>query len=78
MVTIRLNRDEVRFFNEVVQIYSRERIFYRTERPALIDAFTGGERREFRYHANPWLDGFFEEAIAFPYEPTPKFGRSFF
>lgn len=60
LMTIRLEKEEVHRFNELVQIYSKDQLFYRSERPKLSDAYKRGEFLEFKYHKVPWLDAFLE------------------
>ncbi|NVP57583.1 hypothetical protein [Mycoplana rhizolycopersici] len=60
LMTIRLEKEEVLRFNELIQVYSKDQLFYRSQRPNLNDAFKRAEFLEFRYHNVPWLDKFLE------------------
>jgi hypothetical protein len=51
--TIVLTDDEVAMCNDAVQVYAREMLFYRFEKPALIEAFTRGEHLEYGHPDNP-------------------------
>ncbi len=61
--TLGLNANEVRFINDVTQIYSRDYIFYRHDGPILIDGFKVREFRIAQYHRFDWLD-WLMEAVA--------------
>lgn len=60
LVTIRLGRNEVSQFNELVQIYSGDQLFYRSQRPSLSDAFKRAEFLTLKYHKVRWLEDFLE------------------
>jgi hypothetical protein len=55
-ITIRLAKQEVLLFNELIQIYSRDQLFYRSQKPILSDAFRRQEFLQYQYHNVPWLD----------------------
>lgn len=63
LVTISLRRDEVQFLNDTVQVYSKDAVFYRTERPSLLSEFTQREFLEYRYNSHPAID-VFEQFVA--------------
>jgi hypothetical protein len=58
--TLGLNANEVRFVNDVTQIYSRDYVFYRKGAPILIDGFRAREFRTVQYHRFEWLDWLME------------------
>jgi hypothetical protein len=62
LMTLQLLPDEVDFLNDTIQIYSRDFIFFRTERPALIAQFTQRKFLQYRHHKQPWLDGLIDAA----------------
>lgn len=54
------NRELVMFFNETVQIYSKECLFYRSEKPRLSEHFVTREHLEYACDDDPLdqlLDG---------------------
>lgn len=51
--TIVLNYKEVNQCNHAVQVYSRQALFFRSERPMAEDAFTCGEHRVYSHPDNP-------------------------
>jgi hypothetical protein len=61
LITMRLDDDEVKFFNETVQVYSKDFLFFRSQQPQLIPAFTKHEFYEFRYHKEEWLDALLDD-----------------
>lgn len=61
LVTMRLDNDEVEFFNRTVQVYSKDFLFFRSQRPELISAFAQHEFYEYRYHQNEWLDALLDD-----------------
>lgn len=56
VVTLSLKDDEVKFLNDTVQIYSGNELFYRSEKPDLLDEFKGGEFLEYEYNSHPAFD----------------------
>lgn len=56
LVTLGLRQDEVKLLNDIVQVYSCNRIFYRSEKPKLIDEFRRREHLTVSYHSCPWID----------------------
>lgn len=54
--TLRATVAEVAEINNIIQIYARDFLFYRTQRPAITDAFTRQQFLEFQYHRHPWAD----------------------
>ncbi|MBP1881946.1 hypothetical protein [Sinorhizobium mexicanum] len=65
LMTIRLTKQEVLSFNDLVQIYSKDQLFYRSQKPVLAESFVRQEFLEFRYHEVPWLEGFLADAHQF-------------
>ncbi|AOF91795.1 hypothetical protein BSY16_2302 [Sinorhizobium sp. RAC02] len=59
-MTIKLNRLEVLQFNRLVKVYSRDQIFYRSQKSVLEDTFLQSEFLEYKYHNVPWLDTLLE------------------
>jgi hypothetical protein len=51
--TIVLSDDEVEACNHAVQVYSKRALFYRSERPILIDAFTSDKHLIYDHPDNP-------------------------
>lgn len=51
--TIILSDNEVEACNHAVQVYSKAALFYRSERPTLIEAFTSGEHLIYEHPDNP-------------------------
>ncbi|MDH1552285.1 MULTISPECIES: hypothetical protein [Pseudomonas] len=51
--TIVLSDDEVDACNHAIQVYSKRALFYRSERPKLIDAFTRNEHLSYEHPDNP-------------------------
>lgn len=51
--TFVLTDQEVRIFNDAVQVYSKDAIFYRDDKPELIDDFKGREFRRYAGFDNP-------------------------
>lgn len=65
LVSIRLNSEEVRFFNNTTQIYSKDFVFYRHQKPPTLDDFSCRQFREFQYHKHPFLDWLSENIAAY-------------
>ncbi|HEX5238317.1 MAG TPA: hypothetical protein VFW39_07640 [Sphingomicrobium sp.] len=61
LVTLRLEPEEVQFFNMALQGYANEYLFYRSQQPALTGAFTQGGHRQFEYHRHEWLEEFLDD-----------------
>jgi hypothetical protein len=56
LVTMRVAPAEVRFLNDALQGYANNFLFYRSQQPELIRAFTEGGHRQFAYHRHEWLE----------------------
>ena len=65
LVTMRLSDDEVRCLNEIVQVYSRQHIFFRSDRPKIIEHFARGEHLMFQYHKHDALEYLIDAAASF-------------
>jgi Protein of unknown function (DUF4238) len=61
LTTLRATANEVEFLNDFVQVYAQDFLFYRDERPALLDAFKIGAHQQFRYHGHDWLDALLDD-----------------
>lgn len=64
-VTIRLSQAEVECCNEISQIYTRDFVYYRSQRPKIIPAFQRREFLHFEYHQHKWLDALFTAVAKF-------------
>ncbi|TPG21673.1 XRE family transcriptional regulator [Sphingomonas koreensis] len=51
-----LGAEEVEQLNAITQVYARDFLFYRDDKPELSEAFQHGEHRQFQYHGHHWLD----------------------
>ncbi|MDE3799559.1 hypothetical protein I7G59_19845 [Sinorhizobium meliloti] len=49
-MTLVLDAGEAKFFNDTVQVYSKEAVFYVNERPEIINAFEAREHRQYDYN----------------------------
>jgi hypothetical protein len=56
LVTLRLTSDEVELFNTIVQVYSRDAVFYRSQEPRRTSSFRAREFLELEYHQHPWIE----------------------
>jgi hypothetical protein len=65
IVSLRVDKDEVKRLNHIVQVYSRELIFYRAEKPILSDAFRCGAHCQFEFDQDEWLDGLLDDLSQF-------------
>jgi hypothetical protein len=54
---MRLAASEVDMLNEIVQVYAQDFIFFREQKPELIEAFKIGQHRILKHHGHDWLDG---------------------
>jgi hypothetical protein len=65
LMTMRVSRDEAIFLNNTIQVYSKDAIFYRAQKPSLLRSF--GERQHFQYeyHHTPWLERLLESIASF-------------
>lgn len=53
LVTLVASPQETDGLNDTVQVYARNALFYRSERPTVGEAFTCGKHRVFKGHRNP-------------------------
>lgn len=60
---LNLTTVEVDVFNEITQIYCKDFVFFRSQKPTLSQHFERGEHLQFNYHKSPWIDSL-SEAIA--------------
>ena len=60
-VTLRLGGDEVAALNLITQVYASDFLFFRDERPELIEAFKAGRHQMFEYHGHEWLDSLLDD-----------------
>ncbi|WP_395714602.1 hypothetical protein [Reyranella sp.] len=61
---INLRKDEVMFVNWIIQIYSKNFLFFREIYPIIKSEFERGEHLEIEYHQHPWLDAL-SDSMAF-------------
>jgi len=61
LVTLRLSAREVGHFNEMVQIYAKDFLFFRSQQPDILPVFAKGDHRQFKYHNEPWLDALLDD-----------------
>lgn len=61
LVTLRLEVDEIAYLNQTVQVYSKDFLFFRSQRPLLNSSFTVGEHYIYEYHKSEWLDGLIDD-----------------
>ncbi len=61
LVTLRLAPAEVVSLNELVQIYAKDFLFFRSQPPAVAEVFAIGEFRQLKYHRDPWLDALLDD-----------------
>ena len=69
LVTMRLDEDEIRFMNDTVQIYSKQHIFYRSQKPNPHPGFLVAEHMEYKHSATDWLRWFSAQLCQFPARP---------
>ena len=60
MMTMRLSPTEVEALNDIVQIYSRDLIFFRSQQPRILPEFSKRAFLQCDYHQHPWLDPFID------------------
>jgi hypothetical protein len=53
LMTVVTSADETSILNDVIQVYSRNMIFYRSEKPMIREEFMSGKHMIFRDHVNP-------------------------
>jgi hypothetical protein len=61
LVTMRVDSNEVELLNSILQVYSKNILFFRSERPTLLESFRSAEYREFLYNQHEWLDGLLDD-----------------
>ncbi|MCX7296053.1 MAG: DUF4238 domain-containing protein [Hyphomicrobiales bacterium] len=65
LITMRLHEKEVTFLNQIVQVYSKNHIFYRNIKPKIIEEFRRREHLELTYHQHPWIEHLINSALDF-------------
>lgn len=65
LTTLLLNNEEVSRLNEIVQVYSRDHVFFRTDSPRVTEAFARREFLYFEYHKEKWLERLIAAATSF-------------
>lgn len=68
LMTMRLKANEAKLLNDLVQVYSCDRVFYTSDKPKIIGDFKRREHLELTYHQHPWLEQLINSAVAF--QPT--------
>lgn len=63
LLTISLRKEEVDECNVIVQIYSRDYLFYRKEAPVMNHAFRGGQFLELTYHEHAGIEALMAAAL---------------
>jgi hypothetical protein len=53
LISIKADKEIVEIVNNSVQVYSREYLFFRTQKPSLIEDFKLGEHRVYDYQTDP-------------------------
>jgi hypothetical protein len=57
-MTVRATTEEVERLKDAVLTYSRSFVFYRTQKPRMIDAYASGEHLEYESHREPYFERF--------------------
>lgn len=65
LLTLRLTKDEAAFINEVTLAYSRDCIFYRSEKPTDLSLLERHEYLGFQYDKHPWIEALIDSAMTF-------------
>ena len=55
LISLAINEEEVTICNDIVQIYSKNEIFYREDKPILLEHFKDNIRKEYYPYDNPLL-----------------------
>ena len=64
-VTVVLTSKEVVRCNEITQVYSKDYVYFRQQRPVLTPQFQSRQFLEYQYHQHPWLDELLKTAANF-------------
>jgi hypothetical protein len=56
LLTMLLRPEEVKELNDVVQVYSCDSIFFRSERPQVTEAFSARAFMQYENHKHSWID----------------------
>jgi hypothetical protein len=75
LVTLRLRDDEVAFVNETIQVYSKDQLFFRCQKPSISEHFWIHEFLEFTDDYHPILEKLIQELLAFRATPRVR-GRT--
>jgi hypothetical protein len=65
VISVPVNENETAYFNDLIQIYSKDCVFFRSKKPAIREGFSDRQFRQLRYHRDPWLDCFLDELANF-------------
>jgi hypothetical protein len=65
LMTLLLNSAETNRLNEIVQVYSRDHIFFRIDSPDITEAFARREFLHFEYHNDEWIENVIAAAESF-------------
>ncbi|MBU9829713.1 DUF4238 domain-containing protein [Rahnella sp. FC061912-K] len=55
LISVAVNEEEVKICNDTVQVYSKNEIFYREDKPILSEHFKDNIRKEYYHYDNPLL-----------------------
>jgi len=66
LVTMTLRDEEVEFLNLLVQVYSREKLFYRRDRPHIHESFAARQHMLLEEPGDPELNALFAAVAEFP------------
>jgi hypothetical protein len=72
LVTLRLKNHEVSFINEMIQVYSKDQLFFRHQKPSISEHFAAHEFLEFTYDHHPILDSLIGEILSFRVAPRGR------
>jgi hypothetical protein len=53
---LELSEDEANFINYATQVYSCDSLFYRSQKPELVEDFTCQEFMNFQFNQHPWIE----------------------
>lgn len=61
LVTLRVSDQEAEILNDIVQVYAREFLFFRDQKPNLGNSFKLCQHQMFEYHRHGWLDALLDD-----------------
>lgn len=64
--TLRASREEIGLINLLVQAYSSQFLFYRSQAPLLSESFKAGRHQMLKYHQHPWLSALIDAMSGLP------------